>query len=594
MFNLNLRYLLSVCALFFVCILFFLSEFLIPHLKKWKSNKLLNLSKVYHDESISTESDLLAEGVRKARIASLLDPNNDSTRENFLSLLFRFKPSQALQKWSQIANSNKTNDEERAILLKRSISTLKNDLLMTTERKIAGEIAIEQLNELLKNNTWLDSPDNSLIASELFAETGDTNRAYKLTENSIENHPAHAESLFLFSRLTVHLNRKDKLPLLGSRLAKLATRKGKTGVDAIRHMTLLHLLNPLSESSLKKCLELLRSNTKSEPIDFMRIYALQYESAEEIKKKQIIESCADQFDLEQNKELMIFARWLGRLGAFEQMTEYISANRAKVEEELFKLRMNALAQIKDLESIHFEVNNAPIIPERWRLVIESRAFAMEGNYKEAIRVLNRLLPVLGNDPRLVRSVCEYLEKSNDVKSLTHVLSKLALQPIHESFALKKLMQFQSKSASLEELLGWMSKLSKLHGKDPFFSQSYLYFELLDPFLATPSRKLSSLLEEAKTNLLSEPSAQNRISLALAELRNESPDKALVALGNLKNWRNWQQTRPAWSFIASMVFHLNHDSEKSIIIRKSIDFENIDRAEKESLVSLFPNKFPNSE
>ena len=140
----------------------------------------------------------------------------------------------------------------------------------------------------------------------------------------------------------------------------------------------------------------------------------------------------------------------------------------------------------------------------------------------------------------------YLEKSNDVKSRTHVLSKLALQPIHESFALKKLMQIQSKSASLEELLGWMSKLSKLHGKDPFFSQSYLYFELLDPFLATPSRKLSSLLEEAKTNLLSEPSAQNRISLALAELRNESPDKALVALGNLNNWRNWQQTRPAWS------------------------------------------------
>ena len=133
---------------------------------------------------------------------------------------------------------------------------------MTTERKIAGEIAIEQLNELLKNNTWLDSPDNSLIASELFAETGDTNRAYKLTENSIKNHPAHAESLFLFSRLTVHLNRKDKLPLLGSRLAKLATRKGKTGVDAIRHMTLLHLLNPLSESSLKKCLELLRKAPK--------------------------------------------------------------------------------------------------------------------------------------------------------------------------------------------------------------------------------------------------------------------------------------------------------------------------------------------
>ena len=78
---------------FFICIVFFLSELLLPHAKKWKSNKLLELSKVYHDESIGTESDLLAEGVRKARIASLLNPDSDSTKENFLSLLFRLKPS---------------------------------------------------------------------------------------------------------------------------------------------------------------------------------------------------------------------------------------------------------------------------------------------------------------------------------------------------------------------------------------------------------------------------------------------------------------------------------------------------------------------
>ena len=90
MFNLNLRYLLSVCALFFICIVFFLSELLLPHVKKWKSNKLLELSKVYHDESIGTESDLLTEGVRKARIASLLNPDSYPTRENLHESVHRF------------------------------------------------------------------------------------------------------------------------------------------------------------------------------------------------------------------------------------------------------------------------------------------------------------------------------------------------------------------------------------------------------------------------------------------------------------------------------------------------------------------------
>ena len=57
--------------------------------------------------------------------------------------------------------------------------------------------------------------------------------------------------------------------------------------------------------------------------------------------------------------------------------------------------MNALAQINDIETIHFEVNNAPIIPNRWRLVIEARAYALEGNYKESIKVLDRLLTNTG-------------------------------------------------------------------------------------------------------------------------------------------------------------------------------------------------------
>ena len=256
--------------------------------------------------------------------------------------------------------------------------------------------------------------------------------------------------------------------------------------------------------------------------------------------------------------------------------------------------MNALAQIDELETIHFEVNNAPIIPERWRLVIKSRAFALEGNYKESVKILDRLLPVLGGDPRLVRTICEYLESAKDIKGLTHILEKLIDQPIHQSYALKKLMHHRSASATLEELLGWMIKLSKVHGNDEFFSETFLYFELLDPFLASPSQKLDSLLKEAKQNITLRDSPQTRITLALAQLRNRSPDKALVALGSLNDWRIWQNTRPAWAFISSQIFEINHDSEKAMILQKSIDFSKFDRAEKESLIQLFPQSFPTTQ
>lgn len=595
MFNLNLRYLFSVFLLFIFALCFFSSELVFPFLRKWKSNQLLHLSKVYHDESISNESNLLEDGVRKARIASLLDPSNRETKENFLKLLFRSKPTDALQIWASIFSDNSNLEEDRMKLLNRSIKTLKNDQIQIHGRRIAGEIAFQQLSYLKNNDGWIDSPNNALITAELLAETGNPFQASQIIQQSLLNHPTHSKSIFLLTRLTVHLKELDYLSIIGSKLAKLASRKSQTGIEAIRHMTLLHILQPLSNDSLSKCLELLQSNPNAQAIDYMRIHALQYQLAKDEKNRiSTIRSCSEQFDLNLPSDLLIFSRWLGRLGAFSDLVQYLSPSKAKVDEELFKLRMNALAQLNDLDSIHFEVNNAPIIPDRWRLVIEARAFALEGNYKESIKVLDRLLPILGNDPRLVRSICSYLESANDIQGLTHILNKLIEQPIHQRFALRKLMQHRSASATLEELLGWMAKLSKLHGNDPFFSQTFLYFELLDPLLPTPSQKLESLILEAKNNSNLQDNKQSRITLALAHLRNRAPDQALVSLGAISQWRNWQASRPAWTFIASQVFSLNHESEKAMILQKSIDFTKFDRAEKESLIQLFPQSFPSTQ
>ena len=123
-----------------------------------------------------------------------------------------------------------------------------------------------------------------------------------------------------------------------------------------------------------------------------------------------------------------------------------------------------------------------------------------------------------------------------------------------------------------------------------FSEIYLYFELLDPFLASPSQKLNSLIDEAKQNMVMKDTFQSRITLALAHLRNRAPDQALVALGSIQNWRMWQNTRPAWVFICSVIYKKNHDSEKATILQKSIDFSKFDRAEKKVWLNYFHNPF----
>ena len=62
------------------------------------------------------------------------------------------------------------------------------------------------------------------------------------------------------------------------------------------------------------------------------------------------------------------------------MIDFLPSSKARVDEDLFKFRMNALAQVGNLDRIHAEVANAPLIPTLWRMVVEARAFAMQNKY----------------------------------------------------------------------------------------------------------------------------------------------------------------------------------------------------------------------
>ena len=595
MIRYRLSYLTSLFFLFGFTIFFLSVDFFIPHLRAWKSNKMLLQSKVYLDESIDEGSGLLQDGVRKAKIAFLLNPENEETFDNYNLLLYRSDPSLALENWSVDLENQGDAVEKRIKLFSKSLAILRDDTQTPLHRKRAAEVAFGQMKRLTKIDSWIEDPQNALMVCNLLAETGNQIEALKQVKRLLDSYPGHPQALFLLTRLSVHLKDISQIPRMGKELAGLSAQRDETGIEAIRHMTLLHLMQPLSSGSLDKCIQLLQANKHAQPIDFLRIHALRFASSQDEKqKKEIIKACSELFDLGNPQNLLIFSNWLARLRNFQELLNYLPASKAKVDESLFKIRMNALAHVNDTESIHREVRNSPIIPQRWRFLVEARAYALAGNFKEASVILNRLIPVLGEDYRKVRGICQYLENSDDIVSLVHILEKLIDKPIHKRYALRKLMQHRSASASLEDLLGWMARLSKMDDSDPTFSESYLYFELLNPQLPSPSHKLDQLIEEAKAFQREHDTTRTRITLALAHLRNHSADLALVALGRTENWREWTDSRAAWAFIAAQIFKLNHDSEKALVVSSKVDFKKMDRAERESLQRLFPGESPSTE
>ena len=110
-------------------------------------------------------------------------------------------------------------------------------------------------------------------------------------------------------------------------------------------------------------------------------------------------------------------------------------------------------------------------------MVEARAFFIRGKYEEA-RNLNRLMPLIEDDPRKVRTVCIYLESVNDITNLSH-FGKNHRKPSPPKFALViKLLEHRSASTDLEDLLSWLSKLQVMRKQDHKLENAYLYFRLL--------------------------------------------------------------------------------------------------------------------
>jgi hypothetical protein len=590
MFGLNLLYIFSIGLLICFGGAFFTTELYLPKILKWKANKLFTQSQVYLDEQINNIGGLLDDGVQKAKIAHLLDPENQLHLVNFLRLQYRTSPAKAIMGWSS-AIHNQDEPALREELLEKSFEVLRNSDFPPHERKIGAEVAYREIERSRQDVSWASNPENQLKYCELLAETGQQDQAFKMTIELVDQFPEFPEAIFLLARISAHLEDDSYLLIIAKGLANIATQKNDNGIQAIRHMTLLHLLYPLSSASLEKCIELLSLNPKAKPIDFMRIHALRYGISTDLNlKDQIISSCANLFDLDSHNDLLIFARWLARLGNFKSLVDYLPAHTANLNDELFQLRMNALVRVGDFERIHTEIANAPLISSKWKLVIEAQSYTMTGHYEDAIKLLDQLILVIEKDPREVVLVCDYLEKSQDIHGLCHLLEYFSDKPIHSKFALSKLIHYRAGSAYSEELVKWLKKLAEISPKDVTLEIAVLYLDLIDTQLVSPSRRLDNLIKEAdrltnKTNL-----QQARICLALAHLRNNSPDMALVALGPPQNWRSWLDSRPAWSFIASHIYQLNHDTEKSMLLSQNFDSSKLDFAERESFKILFPSFF----
>jgi hypothetical protein len=409
--------------------------------------------------------------------------------------------------------------------------------------------------------------------------------ADQLVWEKIKNQNFSAETLFNAAKLASRKKSSEKLKLITENLYKIANKQGIVGVKAIRHLILLHNLSPFSLPELNNWVSLLSKNEKSEKIDFMRVYALLHQGTADLEeKKMILHKASLIFNMEDNREMGIFCRWLMELKAFEAVTEYLPLLKARLDQDLFIIRSNALLRIGHFNQLEDELDSSPIIHTRWLLTMEARIQSMSGNFADAEDTLDRLFAFLENDSLLLRSTANYFEQSGDMRSLFYFLHKIKRISTHKKYALSKLLQHGFRTETLEDLINWSEELFAMDETNKILGLHNLYLKLLEPGIKPSSTNLSMLLDQAIKMDSESDNFQSKINLALAHLRNDSPELALKALGNSNEWLTLEQQNPSWKWIIAKILEKNQIDRVSTTRENLFDF--MSRAEKESLTAIF--------
>ena len=566
-----------------LALLFFSAIEWLPWIKSWKSRRIMAMSSVYLEDSI--KDSFLKFSLNKAHLAHLLDPEESKVKEHYLELLFQDNPTEAIMQRRDILITEDANSSAYLSALKEICTFYEDHQNHQPREQQVRKIGNMYAFRLLDDKSWINQDNIIDHVTRFYLLTENLKMADQLVWEKIKNLNISAETLFNAARLASIKKSTEKLKLITENLNRIAKQQGVVGVKAIRHLVLLHNLTPFSLSELTNWVNFLSQNEKSEKIDFMRVYALLHQGTPDLEeKKMILHKVSLIFNLEDNREMGIFCRWLMELKAFEAVTEYLPLLKARLDQDLFIIRSNALLRIGHFNQLEDELDSSPIIHTRWLLTMEARIQSMSGNFPDAEDTLDRLFAFLENDSLLLRSTANYFEQSGDMSSLFYFLHKIKRISTHKKYALSKLLQHGFRTETLEVLINWSDELFAMDETNKILGLHNLYLKLLKPDIKPSSTNLSMLLDQAIKMDSESDNFQTKINLALAHMRNDSPELALKALGNSNEWLTLEQQNPSWKWIIAKILEKNQIDRVSTTRENLFDF--MSRAEKESLIAIF--------
>ncbi len=347
-------------------------------------------------------------------------------------------------------------------------------------------------------------------------------------------------------------------------LHTLAKRTDALGLEALRALA---YIGPADAADARAIGTGLEAHPSAERKDKLLALQLRRLAGENTDPAMLRKTAAYLFKEEEDPaELAELGRWLNQQKLHDQTLEIIPPDLAVKRQDLFLVRLDALAVKKQWGAIDeaLKRSDAPI-EEYLRLLFEARVLQETGRGRRADLAWDRARLALRDNPEKLWFMARYAERLGLFDVAQEALSRLASLPGSQKEALQQLVVVQQMRGRTRDMREALEKLARLTPEDPAVRNDLAYANIL------LGEKIETSVADARRLLQDAPAFLSyRVTLAAGLLRQGKPQEALELFRGIPI--TWAAARAGTRVAFAAVLRANKMQAEAQLVLEGLDLK----------------------
>lgn len=523
--------------------------------KRWRARTMA----VEAERSIQAER--WEEAFRQAQAAYQLVPTEPASVRAVAHLYTRLRQEQAFGFWESLLTLSAATEDDRLNYLELAIDLQRPDLAEPLLQRLLRE-APDDLQHLR-------------LASKFYLAQGDDAQALRFVQKAATQQPRDPAVQFALQRLLLRSTKLEERQQAVDKLWTLTEGRQELALDAL---VLLAGYAALPRHDLEELVTRLERHPLARPEHHILALELQIRLAPASRDSLIGDSVALYRTAPREKQVAL-GRWLNSQSQFAATVELISPKVASSHQDLFLVRLDALAGLRRWAEVGVALTPDSLPIEPWmRELYRARAAQELGDPSQAEFHWRRVHLDAAREPQALQYIATYADRIGATKEAAKAYRKLTEQRTLARPAYLALVRLAEQDGNTRSLREIMREMTSVFPQDPAPRNDLAYLNLLlGDNLTTARDTAAKLLDETPTQLA------YRVTLALAQLRLQQPAEAKKLFE--KQTVNWAGVLPGWQAVYSAVLLANGQTNAARAVARMIPAQKLKPEEKALLEGL---------